>query len=86
MYLEGAIAAPIGWKLSDRYGRIRPLAAASTVILVSEIIMIIIAKLPDTFSVDWIYITFSWKGSDLSDRNLIFDRNDVSKVDHSLSS
>lgn len=58
----GAIAAPIGGKLSDRYGRIRPLAAASTVILVSEIMMIIIAKLPDTFSVNWIYITFFLEG------------------------
>ena len=58
----GAIAAPIWGKLSDRYGRIRPLAAASTVILVAEIMMIIIAKLPDTFSVNWIYITFFLEG------------------------
>ena len=58
----GAIAAPIWGKLSDRYGRIRPLAAASTVILVSEIIMIILAKLPDTFSVNWIYTTFFLDG------------------------
>ena len=58
----GAITAPIWGKLSDRYGRIRPLAAASTVILVSEIMMIIIAKLPDTFSVNWIYITFFLEG------------------------
>lgn len=60
--LLGAIAAPIGGKLSDRYGRIRPLAAASSVTLVSEIMMIIIAKLPDTFSVNWIYITFFLEG------------------------
>ena len=58
----GAIAAPIGGKLSDRYGRIRVLAAASTVILVSEIMMIIIAELPDTFSVNWIYTTFFLEG------------------------
>lgn len=58
----GAIAAPIGGKLSDRYGRIRTLAAASTVILASEIMMIIIAKLPDTFSVNWIYSTFFLEG------------------------
>lgn len=60
--LLGAIAAPIGGKLSDRYRRIRPLAAASSVTLVSEIMMIIIAKLPDTFSVNWIYITFFLEG------------------------
>lgn len=60
--LLGAIAAPIGGKLSDRYGRIRPLAAASSVTLVSEIMMIIIAKLPVTFSVNWIYITFFLEG------------------------
>ena len=58
----GAIAAPIGGKLSDRYGRIRVLAVASTVILVSEIMMIIIAKLPESFSVNWIYITFFLEG------------------------
>ena len=58
----GAITAPIWGKLSDRYGRIRPLAAASTVTLVSEIMMIIIAKLPDTFSVYWIYLTFFLEG------------------------
>ena len=58
----GAIAAPIGGKLSDRYGRIRALAAASTVILASEIMLIIIAKLPDTFSVNWIYTTFFLEG------------------------
>ena len=58
----GAIAAPIGGRLSDSYGRIRALAAASTVILASEIVMIIIAKLPDTFSVNWIYTTFFLEG------------------------
>ena len=58
----GAIAAPIGGKLSDRYGRIKPLAATSTVTLLSEIMMIIIAKLPDTFSIKWIYITFFLEG------------------------
>ena len=58
----GAIVAPIGGKLSDRYGRIRPMAAASTVTLVSEIMIIIVAKLPDTFSVNWIYVTFFLEG------------------------
>ena len=58
----GAISAPTWGKLSDRYGRITPLAAASTVILLSEIMMIIIAKMPDTFSVNWIYITFFLEG------------------------
>lgn len=58
----GAIAAPIGGKLSDRYGRIRLLAAASTVMLASEILMVMIAKLPDTFSVNWIYTTFFLEG------------------------
>ena len=58
----GAIAAPIGGKLSDRYGRIRVLAAASIVTLASEIMIIILAKLPDTFSVNWIYTTFFLEG------------------------
>ena len=58
----GAIAAPIGGKLSDRYGRIRLLAAASTVMLASDIMMVMIAELPDTFSVNWIYTTFFLEG------------------------
>jgi MFS family permease len=43
----GAITTPFWGKLSDRFGRIKPLAATSTVMFVSEIFMVMIAKFPD---------------------------------------
>ena len=58
----GAVAAPLWGKVSDRFGRIKPLAAASTVLLGSELVMIIIAKLPDVLSVNWILLTYFLEG------------------------
>ena len=58
----GAIANPIWGSLSDKYGRVRPLAAASTVVLGSEIVMVLIAKLPDAISVNWGYIVYFLEG------------------------
>ncbi|KAL9585328.1 MAG: hypothetical protein Q9212_001587 [Teloschistes hypoglaucus] len=58
----GAITAPLWGKVSDRYGRIKPLAAASTVFLAPEVIVVLIAKLPDAFSLNWIYLTYLLEG------------------------
>lgn len=58
----GAVFAPIWGKLSDRYGRIKPLAAASTVILASEVVNLLVAVLPDTFSLNWIYVVYLLEG------------------------
>lgn len=58
----GAIAAPLWGKASDSYGRIRPLAAASTVMLASETIVVLIAKLPDALSLNWIYLAYLLEG------------------------
>ncbi|KAL8979948.1 MAG: hypothetical protein Q9177_006007 [Variospora cf. flavescens] len=58
----GAITAPFWGKLSDRLGRIKPLAAASTVILGSEVVMVLVAKMPDTISLNWIYLTYVLEG------------------------
>lgn len=60
--IVGAIFAPIWGKLSDRYGRIKPLAAASTVILASEVVNLLIAVLPDAFSLNWIYLVYLLEG------------------------
>lgn len=59
----GAVFAPIWGKLSDRYGRIKPLAAASTVILVSEVVSLLVAVLPEAFSLNWIYLVYLLEGS-----------------------
>ena len=58
----GAITAPFWGKLSDRYGRVKLLAAASTIILGSETIVVLIAKLPDAFPLNWIYIAWILEG------------------------
>lgn len=58
----GAVFAPIWGKLSDRYGRIKLLAAASTVILASEVVNLLVAVLPDAFSLNWIYAVYLLEG------------------------
>lgn len=58
----GAVFAPIWGKVSDRYGRIKPLAAASTVILASEVVNLLVAVLPDAFSLNWIYLVYLLEG------------------------
>jgi MFS family permease len=57
-----AIVTPFWGKLSDRFGRIKPLAAATTVMLFSEALMVLIAKYPDTLSLTWVYLTFVLEG------------------------
>lgn len=58
----GALAAPLWGKLSDRYGRVKPLAAASSVILAAEVVVVLIAKYPDVFSVYWVYLAYLLDG------------------------
>ncbi|KAI9765806.1 MAG: Hippocampus abundant transcript 1 protein [Geoglossum simile] len=58
----GAIASPFWGRLSDRYGRVKPLAAASTVILSSEVVVVLIATLPDVISLNWVYLAFILEG------------------------
>jgi MFS family permease len=58
----GAIAAPFWGKMSDRYGRVKPLATASTVILISEVVVVLIAALPDMISLNWVYLAFLLEG------------------------
>lgn len=58
----GALCAPVWGKLSDRYGRLKPLAAASTIVVFSELISVLIAALPDVFSLNWIYLGYLLEG------------------------
>ena len=58
----GAITAPFWGKLSDKYGRVKPLAAASTIILGSEVIFVLIAKLPEAISLNWIFLAWTLEG------------------------
>ena len=58
----GALCAPVWGKLSDRYGRVKPLAAASTIVVCSELISVLIAALPDVFSLNWIYLGYLLEG------------------------
>ena len=61
--IVGAITAPLWGKLSDRYGRVKPLAAASTIILGSETIFVLIAELPEAISLNWIYLAWILDGT-----------------------
>lgn len=58
----GALCAPVWGKLSDRYGRLKPLVAASTIVVFSELISVLIAALPDVFSLNWIYLGYLLEG------------------------
>lgn len=57
-----AIATPFWGKLSDRFGRVKPLAAATTVMLLSEALMVLVAKFPDALPLSWVYLTFVLEG------------------------
>ncbi|KAH8728389.1 tetracycline-efflux transporter-like protein [Phaeosphaeriaceae sp. PMI808] len=57
-----AIATPFWGKLSDEFGRVKPLAAATTVMLFSEALMVLVVKFPDVLSLSWVYLTFVLEG------------------------
>jgi MFS family permease len=58
----GAIATLFWGKISDQYGRVKPLAAAATVILVSDFVMVLIAKFPDVLPLNLVYLAFVLEG------------------------
>jgi MFS family permease len=57
-----AAATPFWGKLSDRVGRLKPLAAATCVLNASEILMVLVAKYPDSLSLSWVYLTYVLEG------------------------
>lgn len=58
----GALTAPLWGTLSDKFGRIKPLAAASTILWVSELVMVLVARLPDALPVNWLFLTYLLEG------------------------
>ena len=60
--LLSAITSPKLGSLSDRYGRTRMIAFVSTGMLVSETITILAARMPDTFSVNWLLVGYACDG------------------------
>jgi MFS family permease len=57
-----AAATPFWGKLSDRVGRLKPLAAATCILNASEVLMVLVAKYPDSLSLSWVYLTFVLEG------------------------
>ncbi|KAI4189752.1 MAG: hypothetical protein L6R41_001235 [Letrouitia leprolyta] len=60
--LLSAVTSPKLGSLSDRYGRTRMIAFVSTGMLVSEIITVLAARMPETFSVNWLLLGFVCDG------------------------
>lgn len=60
--LLSAITSPKLGSLSDRYGRTRMIAFVSTGMLVTEIITVIAARMPETVSVNWLLLGFVCDG------------------------
>ncbi|KAL8836050.1 MAG: hypothetical protein Q9170_003063 [Blastenia crenularia] len=60
--LLSAVTSPKLGSLSDRYGRTKMIAFVSTGMLVTEIITILAARMPDTISVNWLLIGFVCDG------------------------
>ncbi|KAF2763521.1 MFS general substrate transporter [Pseudovirgaria hyperparasitica] len=57
-----AITSPKLGALSDRYGRRKLIALCSTGMVFNELITIVVAKFPDTFSVNWMLLGFAVDG------------------------
>ncbi|KAL8656023.1 MAG: hypothetical protein Q9226_002813, partial [Calogaya cf. arnoldii] len=60
--LLSAVTSPKLGSLSDRYGRTRMIALCSSGSLVTELITILAASMPETFSVNWLYLGFICDG------------------------
>ncbi|KAL8804348.1 MAG: hypothetical protein Q9182_002630 [Xanthomendoza sp. 2 TL-2023] len=60
--LLSAVTSPKLGALSDRVGRTRMIAFVSGGMLVTEVITILAARMPDTFSVNWLFLGFVCDG------------------------
>ena len=60
--LLSAITSPKLGAISDRYGRTRMIALVSSGLLATEIITILAARMPETFSVNWLFLGFVFDG------------------------
>lgn len=57
-----ALVSPLAGKMSDTLGRIRVMAACGVGILLADLIMALIASMPDVFSMRWLYLSFILEG------------------------
>ncbi|KAL8763453.1 MAG: hypothetical protein Q9184_000761 [Pyrenodesmia sp. 2 TL-2023] len=60
--LLSAITSPKLGSLSDRYGRTHMIAFVSSGMLITEVITIVAARMPETFSVNWLLLGFVCDG------------------------
>ncbi|KAI4192673.1 MAG: hypothetical protein LQ348_003074 [Seirophora lacunosa] len=60
--LLSAVTSPKLGSLSDRYGRTRMIAFISSGMLVTEVITVLAASMPETFSVNWLLLGFVCDG------------------------
>lgn len=60
--LLAAVTSPKLGELSDRYGRVPMMSLTTLGLLVSELITILVATCPDTFSVNWILLGYFFDG------------------------
>ncbi|KAI4151569.1 MAG: hypothetical protein L6R39_001997 [Caloplaca ligustica] len=60
--LLAAVTSPKLGSLSDRYGRTRMIAFVSTGMLVTEIVTVLAARMPDTFPVNWLLVGYVCDG------------------------
>ncbi|KAL9606092.1 MAG: hypothetical protein Q9179_000718 [Wetmoreana sp. 5 TL-2023] len=60
--LLSAVTSPKLGSLSDRYGRTRMIAFVSSGMLITEVITVLAARMPDTFSVNWLLVGFVTDG------------------------
>ncbi|KAL8647191.1 MAG: hypothetical protein Q9210_005700 [Variospora velana] len=60
--LLSAVTSPKLGSFSDRYGRTRMIAFVSSGMLVTEVITVLAARMPETFSVDWLLLGYVCDG------------------------
>ena len=62
-----ALVSPLAGKISDALGRIKIMAGCSIGILAAALVVVLVASMPDTFGVKWLYFSFLLEGLRLVD-------------------
>lgn len=57
-----ALITPLAGKISDGFGRIKIMAGCCIGILAAEFVVVLVAVMPDTFSIKWLYFSFLIEG------------------------
>ncbi len=66
-----ALVSPLVGKASDAFGRIKIMAACSVAIFTAELVVVLVASMPDTFGVKWLYFSFLLDGLRLVDPPIV---------------